>query len=72
MKLKRYYRKVNYDQNKKLFLEAVSKFNDFGKNIYREGDLKEVVESIKNYLLVQEIILFLKQIIGLMALLLKR
>tara|TARA_B100001094_G_scaffold304132_1_gene332813 strand:+ start:154 stop:627 length:474 start_codon:yes stop_codon:yes gene_type:complete len=34
-------------KQKAVFLEAVSKFNDFGKNIYREGNLKEVVESIK-------------------------
>ena len=31
-------------EQKAVFLEAVAKFNDFGKKIYREGDLKDVVE----------------------------
>ena len=34
-------------EQKKSFVEAVSKFNEFGKGIYRENSVKEVVESIK-------------------------
>lgn len=34
-------------EDKKAFVEAVSKFNDFNKSIYRENDLKEVTDAIK-------------------------
>jgi len=34
-------------EQKRSFVEAVSKFNEFGKGIYREDSIKEVVESIK-------------------------
>lgn len=34
-------------EQKAVFLEAVAKFNGFGKHIYRESNLSEVVESIK-------------------------
>ena len=34
-------------EQKRSFVEAVSKFNEFGKGIYRENSVKEVVESIK-------------------------
>lgn len=34
-------------EQKSTFIEAVSKFNEFGKSIYRENDLSEVVSSIK-------------------------
>jgi len=33
-------------EQKAVFLEAVAKFNDFGKHIYRESNLSDVVESI--------------------------
>lgn len=35
------------NEDKKAFLEAVSKFNDFNKSIYRESDLKDVTNAIK-------------------------
>ena len=34
-------------EQKATFIEAVSNFNDFGKSIYRENNLSEVVENIK-------------------------
>jgi|TARA_R110002020_G_scaffold8883_2_gene35680 hypothetical protein len=34
-------------EQKRAFVEAVSKFNEFGKGIYRENSVKDVVESIK-------------------------
>jgi hypothetical protein len=33
-------------EQKAVFLEAVAKFNEFGKHIYRESNLSDVVESI--------------------------
>ncbi|KKQ97573.1 MAG: hypothetical protein UT24_C0046G0005 [Candidatus Woesebacteria bacterium GW2011_GWB1_39_12] len=33
-------------EEKRSFLEAISKFNEFGKSIYRESNLKELAESI--------------------------
>jgi len=35
------------NEDKKTFIEAVSKFNDFNKSIYRESDLKDVTNAIK-------------------------
>ena len=32
---------------KKTFLEAVSKFNEYGKSIYRESNLKDIVETME-------------------------
>ena len=34
-------------EQKQAFVEAVSKFNEFGTGIYRENNIKDVVESIK-------------------------
>ena len=34
-------------EQKRAFVEAVSKFNEFGEGIYRENSVKDVVESIK-------------------------
>ena len=52
MKLKKIYE--SFDNTPKLtkedrqaFLENISNFSDFGKNIYREASLKETVQSIK-------------------------
>jgi len=32
---------------KKTFLEAISKFNEYGKSIYRESNLKDIVETME-------------------------
>ena len=34
-------------EQKKTFLEAVSKFNEYGKSIYRESNLKDIVETME-------------------------
>ena len=48
MKLKKILAENNLSpEQKSKFIEAVSKFNEFGKSIYRENDLTEVIESIK-------------------------
>jgi len=34
-------------EQKKTFLEAISKFNEYGKSVYRESNLKDVVEIME-------------------------
>jgi hypothetical protein len=57
MKLKKFYEAKIYPkiisesrlspEQKQTFVEAISKFNEYGKSIYRENNIKEIVESIK-------------------------
>lgn len=53
MKLKKIYESFEGDkpkmtkEDRAAFLENISNFSDFGKNIYREASLKETVQSIK-------------------------
>jgi|21_taG_2_1085346.scaffolds.fasta_scaffold00254_26 hypothetical protein len=53
MKLKKIYESFESDrpkvtkEDRKAFLENISNFSSFGKNIYREASLKETVQSIK-------------------------
>tara|TARA_R110001592_G_C12858005_1_gene722528 strand:- start:27 stop:542 length:516 start_codon:yes stop_codon:yes gene_type:complete len=53
MKLKKIYESFENDKpamskgERKAFLENISNFSSFGKNIYREASLKETVQSIK-------------------------
>jgi len=57
MKLKRFYEAKIYPQiikesklspeQKTAFVEAVSMFNEYGNKIYREDNIKDVVEAIK-------------------------
>ena len=32
-------------EQKKTFLEAMQKFNEYGKHIYRESELKSIIEK---------------------------
>ena len=34
-------------EQKKTFLEAMSKFNEYGKHIYRESELKSIIENME-------------------------
>ena len=57
MKLKKFYKAKIYPNiisesklstgQKQAFVEAVSKFNEYGKSVYRESNIKDVVEAIK-------------------------
>ena len=48
MKLKKLLKESKLaPEQKQAFVEAVSKFNEYGKSIYRENDIKDVVEAIK-------------------------
>ena len=53
MKLKKIYESFENDapkmtrEDRKAFLENISNFSSFGKNIYREAGIKETVQSIK-------------------------
>tara|TARA_R110001632_G_scaffold185302_1_gene305539 strand:- start:3481 stop:3996 length:516 start_codon:yes stop_codon:yes gene_type:complete len=53
MKLKKIYESFENEtpkmtrENRKAFLENISKFSSFGKNIYREAGIKDTVASIK-------------------------
>jgi len=48
MKLKKILKESKLrPEQKAAFIEAVSKFNEYGKSIYRENNIKDVVEAIK-------------------------
>ena len=34
-------------EQKKTFLEAMLKFNEYGKHIYRESELKSIIENME-------------------------
>ena len=34
-------------EQKKTFLEAISRFNEYGKSIYRESNLKDIIETME-------------------------
>jgi hypothetical protein len=48
MKLKKILKESKLSpEQKQAFVEAVSKFNEYGNSIYRENNIKDVVEAIK-------------------------